>query len=91
MRTIWEPMTKLVSILISAWGCLIFSISNPELFIHLPIFLIEEAVNDHHFKVREIFSNKIVNNLGEEIPALPIPVDKQFRKEKVSISSMIYF
>ena len=45
---------------------------------------IEEAVNDHHFKVREIFSNKIVNNLGEEIPALPIPVDKQFRKEKVS-------
>ena len=45
---------------------------------------IEEAVNDHHFKVREIFSNKIVNNLGEEIPALPIPIDKQFRKEKVS-------
>ena len=45
---------------------------------------IEEAVNDHHFKVREIFSNKIVNNLGEEIPALPIPLDKQFRKEKVS-------
>ena len=36
------------------------------------------------FKVREIFSNKIVNNLGEEIPALPIPIDKQFRKEKVS-------
>ena len=34
--------------------------------------------------MREIFSNKIVNNLGEEIPALPIPVDKQFRKEKVS-------
>ncbi len=45
---------------------------------------IEEAVNDHHFKVREIFSNKIVNDLGEEIPALPIPIDKQFRKEKVT-------
>ena len=45
---------------------------------------IEEAVNDHHFKVREIFSNKISNDLGEEIPALPIPIDKQFRKEKVS-------
>ena len=45
---------------------------------------IEEAVNDHHFKVREIFSNKIFNDLGDEIPALPIPVDKQFRKEKIS-------
>ena len=45
---------------------------------------IEEAVNDHHFKVREIFSHKIFNDLGDEIPALPIPVDKQFRKEKIS-------
>ena len=41
---------------------------------------IEEAINDNHFKVRKIFENKIVNNLGEEIPALPIPVDMQFRK-----------
>ena len=45
---------------------------------------IEEAVNDPHFKVREIFSHKIFNDLGDEIPALPIPVDKQFRKEKIS-------
>ena len=44
---------------------------------------IKEAVNDHQFKVREIFSNKIFNDLGDEIPALPIPVDKQFRKEKI--------
>ena len=41
---------------------------------------IEEAINDNHFKVRKIFENKIVNNLGEEIPALPIHVDMQFRK-----------
>ena len=41
---------------------------------------IEEAINDNHFKVRKIFENKIINNLGEEIPALPIPVDMQFRK-----------
>ena len=41
---------------------------------------IEEAINDNHFKVRKIFENKIINNLGEEIPALPLPVDLQFRK-----------
>ena len=41
---------------------------------------IEEAINDNHFKVRKIFENKIINNLGEEIPALPIPIDMQFRK-----------
>ena len=43
---------------------------------------IEEAINDNHFKVRKIFENKIINNLGEEIPALPIPVDMQFRKDQ---------
>ena len=48
---------------------------------------IEEAINDNHFKVRKIFENKIINNLGEEIPALPIPVDMQFRKDKKRASA----
>ena len=48
---------------------------------------IEEAVNDNHFKVRKIFENKIINNLGEEIPALPIPVDMQFRKDQKRASA----
>ena len=48
---------------------------------------IEEAINDNHFKVREIFENKIINNLGEEIPALPIPVDMQFRKDQKRASA----
>ena len=48
---------------------------------------IEEAINDNHFKVRKIFENKIINNLGEEIPALPIPVDMQFRKGQKRASS----
>ena len=30
------------------------------------------------------YCEKIFNDLGDEIPALPIPVDKQFRKEKIS-------
>ena len=48
---------------------------------------IEEAINDNHFKVRKIFKNKIINNLGEEIPALPIPVDMQFRKNQKRASA----
>jgi len=48
---------------------------------------VEEAINDNHFKVRKIFENKIINNLGEEIPALPIPVDMQFRKDQKRASA----
>ena len=48
---------------------------------------IEEAINDNHFKVRKIFENKIINNLGEEIPALPIPVDMKFRKDQKRASA----
>jgi len=48
---------------------------------------IKEAINDNHFKVRKIFENKIINNLGEEIPALPIPVDMQFRKDQKRASA----
>ncbi len=48
---------------------------------------IEEAINDNHFKVRKIFENKIINNLGEEIPALPVPVDMQFRKDQKRASA----
>ena len=48
---------------------------------------IKEAINDNHFKVRKIFENKIINNLGEEIPALPIPVDMQFRKDQKRVSA----
>ena len=48
---------------------------------------IEEAINDNHFKVRKIFENKIINNLGEEIPALPIPVDMQLRKDQKRASA----
>ena len=48
---------------------------------------IEEAINDNHFKVRNIFKRKIINNLGEEIPALPLPVDMQFRKDQKRASA----
>lgn len=44
---------------------------------------IEEAINDNHFKIRNIFEKKIANDKGEELPALPIPIDNQFRKKKI--------
>ena len=48
---------------------------------------IKEAINDNHFKVRKIFENKIINNLGEEINARPIPIDMQFRKDQKRASA----
>ena len=42
----------------------------------------EEAISDKHFQVREVFSKKLTNDEGQEIPALPIPIDNQFRKGK---------
>ena len=48
-----------------------------------PVKSIEEAINDNHFKIRNIFEKKIANDDGEELPALPIPIDNQFRKKKI--------
>ena len=42
----------------------------------------EEAISDNHFKIRDIFSKKIKNENGSEIPALPLPIDNQFRDNK---------
>jgi len=43
---------------------------------------IEEAINDNHFKIRNVFEKQIANEEGQKIPALPIPIDSQFRKIK---------
>ena len=43
----------------------------------------EEAISDNHFKIRDIFSKKIMNENSSEIPALPLPIDNQFRDNKV--------
>ena len=38
-----------------------------------------EAVEDPHFKARGLFAHRLVNEDGAELPALPIPIDGQFR------------
>ena len=43
---------------------------------------VEEAINENHFKIRNVFEKQIANEEGQIIPALPIPIDSQFRKIK---------
>ena len=43
---------------------------------------IEEAINENHFKIRNVFEKQIANEEGQKIPALPIPIDSRFRKTK---------
>ena len=50
-----------------------------QLNLHYTFFLI---VLDTTFKIRDIFSKKIKNENGSEIPALPLPIDNQFRDNK---------
>lgn len=40
---------------------------------------LEEAMTDQHFQSRGLFSRKVTNELGQEIPALPVPIDPAFR------------
>jgi crotonobetainyl-CoA:carnitine CoA-transferase CaiB-like acyl-CoA transferase len=44
---------------------------------------LEEAMDDNHFKYREILSRKVSNIDGSQIPALPIPINNQFRNSKL--------
>ena len=44
---------------------------------------LEEAMDDNHFKYREILSRKVSNIDGNQIPALPIPINNQFRNSKL--------
>lgn len=40
---------------------------------------LETAVRDPHFAARGVFSARIVNEAGDEMPALPLPLMKDFR------------
>jgi alpha-methylacyl-CoA racemase len=40
---------------------------------------IREAVNDPHYVARNIFAHRVRNARGEEMSALPVPVDPSFR------------
>jgi crotonobetainyl-CoA:carnitine CoA-transferase CaiB-like acyl-CoA transferase len=40
---------------------------------------LEEALRDPHFVGRGLFAHKIVGPSGKALPALPVPIDPQFR------------
>lgn len=40
---------------------------------------LEEALADPHFQARGLFSERLANEAGEEMPALPMPIDRAFR------------
>jgi crotonobetainyl-CoA:carnitine CoA-transferase CaiB-like acyl-CoA transferase len=44
-----------------------------------------EAVQDPHFMGRRVFAHEIANEMGERIPALPVPIDQAFRAEPARI------
>lgn len=40
---------------------------------------LENAVRDPHFAIRGVFSARVANEAGTEMPALPVPVAREFR------------
>ena len=40
---------------------------------------LEEALADPHFRERGLFAERLGSDRGEEMPALPMPIDRAFR------------
>jgi hypothetical protein len=40
---------------------------------------LEEAITDPHFVARGLFAHTVTGQTGKAIPALPLPIDPQFR------------
>ncbi len=48
---------------------------------------LEDALNDPHFKSRGLFDHRLVNEEGDELPALPVAVVPQFRDDVAEAKS----
>ena len=49
-----------------------------------PVRSLEEAVKHPHFQHRGLFSAKLDDGSGRQIPALPVPIDRQFRDDALT-------
>jgi crotonobetainyl-CoA:carnitine CoA-transferase CaiB-like acyl-CoA transferase len=49
-----------------------------------PVRSLEEAVKHPHFQHRGLFSAKLDDGSGRQIPALPVPIDCQFRGDALT-------
>ena len=48
---------------------------------------LEEALADPHFRDRGLFAERLGNEQGEEMPALPLPIDRAFRAARGAVRS----
>lgn len=48
---------------------------------------LEHAVVDPHFVSRDLFAHKVVTAKGTVIPALPVPIDRRFRKSPRTLAT----
>jgi crotonobetainyl-CoA:carnitine CoA-transferase CaiB-like acyl-CoA transferase len=46
---------------------------------------LKSATGDPHFAARGVFAHRIINERGENIPALPMPIDAAFRKPATTV------
>ena len=51
-----------------------------------PVRSLEQAVQHPHFQHRGLFAAQLDDGAGRQIPALPVPIDRQFRAEAASQS-----
>jgi crotonobetainyl-CoA:carnitine CoA-transferase CaiB-like acyl-CoA transferase len=49
---------------------------------------LEEAVRDPHFVKRGLFAHKVAGRHGWTMPALPVPIDPQFRDDPASVKAV---
>jgi crotonobetainyl-CoA:carnitine CoA-transferase CaiB-like acyl-CoA transferase len=43
---------------------------------------LEEALHDPHFVARGLFAHQVAGPTGATMPALPVPIDPQFRNDR---------
>ena len=43
---------------------------------------LQEAMSDPHFQARGLFGHRLGNERGEDMPALPVPIDPSFRERQ---------
>ena len=49
---------------------------------------LEEALRDPHFIERGLFAHKVAGPSGATMPALPVPIDPQFRDDAAVVKAV---
>jgi alpha-methylacyl-CoA racemase len=48
---------------------------------------LKSATDDPHFAARGVFAHRVINERGDNIPALPMPIDAAFRKPATTVAA----